>query len=266
MRFRRPVAIAVVALATTACIDTLAVPDARYGVMSIATYGTSPQAAVMTPEVIFYDKTDLRFTVPAADSCFVTAYSPTGTVDTRSFTLDAGDFLVQRIGSRVDTLSQFFAGNLVVYRPPSGRLIPFVPGDTLSIQVPGAPGGFPAVTANVRTAEAFTHDSVVTTPTGQPMALRWTTPPVAGSLMTFTLRYANPFSLDAQPNEQIFCAFTDDGTGAIPDDYLSSWRQAPEASRSVRAVRLRSKEIVIDSRTRFVMVSTYGLPLYSAPQ
>ena len=264
MRFRIP-AVVLAVLVTTACIDTLAVPDARYGVMSIPTYGGDRQPTVMSPEVIFYDKTDLRFTVPAADSCFVTAYTADGTVNTRSFTLDAGDKLVQTIGGRTDTLPPFYAGNLIVYRPPNGRVIAFTPGDTLSIQVPGAPGGFPAVTANIRTAEAFTHDSVVTTPTGQAMTLRWTTTPVPGSLMTFTLRYASPFSTNGLPNEQIFCAFTDDGTGTIPDDFLSSWRQAPPSSQSVRAVRLRSKEIVIDSRTRFVMVSTFGRPLYAPP-
>lgn len=264
MRFRLPV-VALLALVAGACIDTLAVPDARYGVMSIPTFGGDLQPTVMAPETIFYDKTDLRFTVPKADSCFVTAYSAGGTVNTQSFTLDAGDYLIQTVGGRTDTMPPFYAGNLIVYRPPSGRVIPFVPGDTLTVQVPGAPGGFPAVSANIRTAEAFTYDSVVTPSTGQPMTLRWTTAPVAGSLMTFTLRYANPFSADGLPNEQIFCAYTDDGTGTIPDDFLSSWRQAAPSSRSVRAVRLRSKEIVIDSRTRFAIVSTYGVPLYPPP-
>ena len=268
MRFpvalRRSLPVAALVL-TSACVDTLDIPDARYGVVSISTYADDLAGTTMAPEAIFYDKTDLRITPPGADSCQFAAYTANPNVNTNSFTLSAGDFLLSTVRTRTDTLRPYFVGNLAIYRPPTGRVIPFVPGDTLTLQVPGAPSGFPAITANVRTAEAFTHDPVTIPAEGQPLALRWTPAPQPGSLMTFALRYANSFSTDQSPNEQVFCGFTDDGTGTIPAEYLDFWRNAPVASRSVRAIRLRVKEVVIDSRTRLAFVSTYGVPLLTAP-
>ena len=262
--FRRSLPVAFLCLAA-ACVDTLEIPNARYGVVSIATYRDDLLGTAMAPEAIFYDKTDLRITPPAADSCQFAAYTPSQNVNTSSFTLSAGDFLLSTVGARTDTLRPYFVGNLAIYRPPTGRLLPFTPGDTLTLQVPGSPAGFPAITSNVRTAEAFTHDSVVTPVAGQPMQLTWTPAPQSGSLMTFALRYANAFSTDQTPNEQVFCGFTDDGSGTIPAEFIEFWRNAPVQSRSVRAIRLRVKEVVIDSRTRLAIVSTYGLPLLSSP-
>lgn len=252
-------------LLTSACVDTLDIPDARYGVVSVTTYADDIAGTTMAPEVIFYDKTDLRITPPGADSCRFATYTANPNVNTNSFTLGAGDYLLSTIRTRTDSLRPYFVGNLTIYRPPTGRTIPFTPGDTLTLQVPGAPSGFPAITANVRTAEAFTHEPVTPPADGQPLTLTWTPAPQPGSLMTFALRYANSFSTDQQPNEQVFCGFTDDGSGTIPAEYVEFWRNAPVASRSVRAIRLRVKEVVIDSRTRLAFVSTYGVPLLTAP-
>ncbi len=264
LAFRRSLPLVALAV-TTACVDTLEIPNARYGVVSISTYQDDLVGTAMAPEVIFYDKTDLRITPPSADSCQFAAYTPSQNVNTGSFTLSAGDYLLSTIRTRTDTLRPYFIGNLAIYRPPTGRVIPFIPGDTLTLQVPGSPSGFPAITSSVRTAEAFTHEPVTTPAEGQPLTLTWTPAPQSGSLMTFALRYANNFSTDQSPNEQVFCGFTDDGSGTIPAEFLDFWRNAPVASRSVRAIRLRVKEVVIDSRTRLAFVSTYGLPLLTAP-
>ncbi|MEY4007523.1 MAG: hypothetical protein RLZZ467_550 [Gemmatimonadota bacterium] len=259
--FRRSLPLAVLAL-TTACVDTLEIPNARYGVVSVVTYQDDLAGTVMAPEATFYDRTDLRITPPAADSCNFAAYTPTQNVNTNSFTLGAGDYLLSTIGARTDTLRPYFVGNLAIYRPPTGRTIPFTPGDTFSLVVPGAEDGFPAITSNIRTAEAFTHAPVEPPAEGQPLQLSWTAAPQPGSLMTFSLRYANAFSLDGTPNEQVFCGFTDDGSGTIRPEFLEFWRNAPATSRSVRVIRLRVKEVQIDSRTRLAFVSTYGVPLY----
>lgn len=261
----RRAAFALLVLSTGACVDTLDIPDARYGVVSLAAYQDDVTGVAVAPEVVFYDKTDLRVSPPVVDSCVVSSYNPNPSVGASAATLSGGDSLVITVRSRSDTLRPFFIGALAIYRPPTGRVIPLVPGDTVSLQVPGSAGGFPAVTANTRTAEAFTHDPVVLPATGQPLTLTWTPAPVPGSQMTFSLRYANAFAADQTPNEQIFCGFADDGSGTIRPDVLDFFRNAPAASRSVRAIRIRVKEVVIDSRTRLGFISTYGVPLLPAP-
>lgn len=262
MRARHLPLLAFLALGTTACLETLEPPEGRVGTITAAAYDNGGGTHVLRPEAVFYDKTDLTYTPAVGDTCVLAQYSSTSTIGGNVLTLDAGDFLFTSIGGRVDTLAPLGSLSLRVYSAVRPLGIPYTPGDTLAVTVPGTVGGFPASAISVRTAEAFTHDSIRVPAANEDLPLAWTPAPSPGSQMTFSLRYANAFS--AGPvNEQLFCSFTDDGTATIDSDYLTGWRSALSDVRSTRAVRIRAREVTIDGRTRLSIISSYGQPLLS---
>lgn len=254
--------LAFLALGTTACIETLEPPEGRFGTITAAAFDNGGGTYVLRPEAAFYDKTDLTYTPAVGDTCVLASYSPISTISGSLITLDAGDFLFTSIGGRVDTLAPRAGFSLRVYAAVRPLGIPYTPGDTLAVTVPGAVGGFPASAISVRTAEAFTHDSIGVPGATEDLTLAWTPAPTAGSQMTFSLRYANAFS-GGTANEQLFCSFTDDGTATVDSDYLLGWRSALNGVRSTRAIRVRSHEVTLDGRTRLSIISSYGLPLQS---
>ena len=256
----RVLSLAVLVLASTACVDTLPTPNGRFGTITAGAYDNGGGSFVMRPEAAFYDKTDLSYVPVVGDTCVIAPYSALQSVSGGLVTLNAGEFLFTSIGGRVDTMTTI-AGLLIrVYTPLRPQGIPYTPGDTLSVTVPGALGGFPASAISVRTAEAFTHGAIGIPAENIGLPLAWTPAPSAGSQMTFSLRYANSVSGGAL-NEQVFCSFIDDGAASINSNYLGGWRTAVNDSRSTRALRVRSREVTVDARTRLSIISTYGQPL-----
>ena len=252
-------ALGAVACATAACFDSVAPSNRRFGTISAATYADGGVGFVMSPEAVFYGESNLTFASPATDSCVVTGYSPTATINGSLLRLDAGGDIITQVSGRTDSLEVLPGLNLLIYRAVRSSGIPFVPGDTLTVVVPGATGGFPQAAISVKTAEPFTNSGVVVPAPGADLPLTWTPAATPGSFMTFSLRYANVFSTGA-PNEQVYCSFIDDGSATIDDSRLGGWLAASSGSRSSRASRLRSREVIVDSRTRLVLISTFGQP------
>ena len=256
----RVLPLVVLLLASTACIDTLPTPNGRFGTVTAGAYDNGGGSYVMRPEAAFYDRTDLSYVPVIGDTCVITTYSPVQTINAGLVTLNAGAFLFASIGGRVDTMTTLAGISLRVYTAIRPLGIPYVPGDTLSITVPGAPGGFPASAISIRTAEAFTHGTIGIPAANSDLPVVWTPAPSAGSQMTFSLRYANSVSGGAL-NEQIFCSFNDDGAASINAKYLGGWIEALNGNRSTRALRVRAREVTVDSRTRLSLISSYGQPL-----
>lgn len=250
----------VLLLASTACIDTLPLPSGRFGTLTAGAFDNGGGTYVMRPEAAFYDQTDLSYIPAVGDTCVVVNYNPVQTINSGLILLNAGEFLFTSIGGRVDTMTTPGGSSLRVYSALPPRGIPYIPGDTLSVTVPGAPGGFPASSISIRTAEAFTHGAIGVPAENIELPLTWTPAPVTGSQMTFSLRYANSVSGGAL-NEQVFCSFTDDGAASINANYLGGWRTALNNNRSTRALRVRSREVTVDARTRLSIISSYGQPL-----
>lgn len=258
MRLRLPLLLATAAL-SSACLEPLPTPDGRFGTITATAIG-SGGTYVMKPEAAFYDKTDLSFSTFPNDTCVIAAYVPTGTLSGGLRTLNAGEFLFTAVSGRVDTLAPTPGLGIRVYTALRASGIPYLPGDTLSLTVPGAAGGFPASAARVKTSEAFTHDAIGVPGEAESLNLTWTAASSGGSRMTFSLRYANPFAL-GQENEQLFCSFVDDGSAVVAPDFLNGWRTSVGNIRSTRVARIRWTEVVIDDRTRLSLVSTFARPL-----
>ena len=258
----RSLSLAVLLLATTACLDTLKLTDRRFGTIAVPAYDNGGGSYVMRPEAAFYDQSDLSYTPAVGDTCVIAVYNPITTINSGLLTLNAGAFLFTSIGGRIDSMQPLPGIALRLYTTVRPLGIPYLPGDTLGITVPGAADGFPASAISIRTAEAFTHGVIGVPAENADLPLTWTAAPAAGSQMTFSLRYAN--SVSSGPlNEQVFCSFIDDGSATISAGYVDAWRTAFYGNRSTRALRVRAREITIDSRTRLSIISSFGQPLLS---
>lgn len=257
----RVLILSVLVLALGACLSPLEVPYGRFGTISVRTFDDGAAGYLMAPEAAFYDQTDLSYQPYPSDTCFVLDYAvPNNSNFTTARTLDAGEYLVTNVSGRTDSLAPVPGIAVRLYEAMAPFGFPFVPGDTLTVTVPGATNGFPAGTVRVRTAEAFTHGAIGVPAANEAIPLTWTAATSPGSQITFSLRYANSLSTGAL-NEQVFCSFVDDGSATIRAAYLDGWRTATNDLREIRVVRVRANEIEIDSRTRLALVSTYGLPL-----
>jgi hypothetical protein len=263
----RVLAIAALAMLATACVDTLSPGNSRFGIITATTTDDGASGFKMAPEGAFYDESNLSYAAPAAESCYTAPYTTINTLIGNVRTLNVGPYIVTKVSGRTDSLQAQQFLTLLVYRPVLTTGIPFVPGDTLRVEVPGESkaGGFPPATLSIRTAEAFTFSPIGVPLVDEDLPLSWTPAPSPGSLMTFSLRYPNQYST-GELNEQLYCAFVDDGSATIPAARLAGWRDAV-GDRETRAVRLRSIDVMLDSRTQFVLRSTFSQPLTaSAPQ
>jgi hypothetical protein len=260
MRIRIPVLLAAAAIAS-ACLEPLPTPNGRYGAITMTAYENGPDY-VMRPEAAFYDKTDASYEPFPSDTCIVSPFSfGSGVISGNVILLDAGEFIQTSVSGRTDTLAQHPQLLVHYYRATATTGFPFTPGDTMTVAIPGATPGFPASGISVRTAEAFTHGAVGIPAADADLDLTWTAAPAAGAVMTFSLRYRNSFAADTLENEQVFCSFVDDGAAIVPSAYLDGWRTAQSDKRSTRAVRVRSRQINVDARTRLAIISTFAQPL-----
>lgn len=266
MRLRIPALLAVLVLAT-ACLNSLDAPDGRFGNIQVPAYDAGGGNYAFRAEAAFFDNTDADYTNPPNDTCIVTGYTAnSGGISGGAFLMRAGEYLFTSIGGRTDTLGLIPGLAVPYYRTTLTTGVPFIPGDTLQVTIPGETPGFPAASITVRTAEAFTHDPVPVPAANASQPVSWTPPPQGGSYMTVSMRYNNNFSVDTLPNEQLFCSFVDDGAATVPNAYLDGWRNALENSRSTRFVRVRARQIDIDGRTRLAIISTFARPVNTTQQ
>lgn len=248
------------ALTLGACIDTLEPSVNRFGLVTYPTSQDEARGYIMDPEAVFYDRTDLQYTPPATDSCVVQAYAPPLTAGSSFLTVSAGEFLVSAVGTQRDTMRAATEVGALVYRPTRRTGITFTPGDSVRLEIPGTPAGFPRAAVTLRTAEAFTFAPVdPTAALDQDLDLSWSPAPVPGSLMTVALRYANARS-NGPVNEQVFCGFADDGRATIRADLLAGWRANAAGLRETRFIRLRSVELRLDDRNTLTVLSSFSVP------
>lgn len=241
-----------------ACNDILDVNDGKTGFVALPTFSNGTGGYVLSPIGAFYNRSDLAFIPPQLEACEDTPYTTTGSLPLGS-SLDAGDALTLSHPGGVESLDRGVEFGLILYRSELDAGIPFTPGDTFTVTVPGGPG-FPAATARVRTADPFLVRPVVVPEQGEPVILDWDASPAPGSIMLVALRYADATSTGA-PNRQVFCAFNDDGTGSIPFFVASNWANASSGSRQTVFSRARVQEVQVSGKVRFTVTSTFDQPL-----
>lgn len=170
--------------------------------------------------------------------------------------LDAGQSVNATVGGVAHALDRVTTTEGLAYRPASS--FSYTPGDSIVVDVPGVPGGYPNGTIRAKTAEAFAFPTNIDAPAGtEPIRLTWTAPQDTRSAMVVSLRYATT----ANPNvisRNVLCTFVDDGVDSIPFRWHQNWSTSA-GLRAVVATRLRTSYVGVGDANLGV-ISTYQVP------
>lgn len=229
--------------------------------------GRKGTAYTTMPQLAFYRVASATFISAAGvkDTCFNTTYSSTtsGGQSTAS-AVNAGAFVSLRLGTRTDTLTRTGGTLDATYRSTLAAGIPFTPGDSLVVTIPGDRTGFPASTFRGKTAEPFTMGQLVIPPTGSPINVTWTPASDLNAAMYVTFRYTSSTSTATAFNRQIACSFVDDGTGTISAAIAADW--IASSNHDMIAQRIRTILTQIDvPLSYFNFVSAFDWPTPITP-
>jgi hypothetical protein len=229
----------VLAVSTIAACDFATGGAAGYAV-GVGAFPTNQSGAVYSaaPAIGFYRVTGAAFinTNVLRDTCFETVYrDPTDVVPTATL-INAGEYITLSLGARTDTLRRSTLAD-PYYRLSTGQSIPYQPGDSMIVNIPGDPNGFPASTFRGRTAEAFTIGDIVPPEPGTDMPVTWTPAAGDGAAMLMAFRFSTD-TVTSTFNRQVACTFIDDGSAVLPGQVGFNWAAATH--RDVVAQRLRS--------------------------
>jgi hypothetical protein len=97
--------------------------------------------------------------------------------------------------------------------------------DTATVTLPGAAGGFPALTMRARVVENYEAQPVADSGDASGLVLQWTPATQTGTTMQIQLRYKTDPAFEL-PNEQVICSVVDDGDFRVPASALLGWRNA----------------------------------------
>ena len=192
---------------------------------------------------------DSRSTV---DTCQVADYVPQST-SISVVQVDAGDSLVFAVGAATTLLRPIKRFGITVYAAQPAE-IGFEPGAEVSFTVPGAGGGFPAMTISSLTAAALTSLTPVSTrpPTDQPLEFTWSPAGDDSSKLELLLIYARQGTTEF--NEQVVCDWRDDGTGVIRAQHLGGWSLSEVQRIEVSRYRTQRQEV---GDTVLVLLATF---------
>lgn len=211
---------------------------------------TAPTAVFLRGEITSIPNAALR-----PDSCFPSAtyVPPTNTFSGVTY-IDAGSSVTMAIGGVQSEFPRVSASGAISYGLGSGSTVAYTPGDSVVISVPGVDGGYPALTARGKTAEAFTFEPIQGTP-GATIPIRWTAAQDNNSALIVSLQ----FTPSGSGRREIRCAFVDDGVDSIPARFHDEWSNAANLSREVVVTRLRTLIATVGNGA-FELISTYQVP------
>lgn len=211
----------------------------------------APSAVFLRGEISSIPNAALR-----PDSCFSSQpYTPPTNTFTDVTYLDAGTPVTLTVGGVAHELTRTASAGSIGYGLGAGNTVAYRPGDSVVINIPGAPGGYPAFSARGKTAEPFTFTPVAPSP-GATIPIRWTAATDGNSSLVISLQYTPP---GATAKREIRCAFVDDGADSIPSRFHDAWSNAGNSTRDIVVTRLRTL-ITPVSNGAFEMISTYQVP------
>lgn len=214
-------------------------------------YRTAPNASFFRGAVTSVPDARIR-----TDSCFNAGefVPPTQGGITGVTYLDAGPVITANIGGTATQIPRVVGAN-VAYALAAGTTVPYRPGDSVVVTVPGITGGFPAGEVRGRSAEPFSIDPIEASTTSIP--LRWTAATDPNSALIVSLQYTPPGS--GARTQEIRCAFTDDGVDSIPLRQHQAWSATSNVSRNVTVTRLRTSIVQVTGGA-MELISTLTVP------
>lgn len=219
----------------------------RYGAVNITAHGSSAASASANATVIFFEAFSAAVpssVLQATDQCAYAAVDTTTTYTTG--VKKAGDKVTLSIGA--NTVSLPYEAGLFRYANLLTNPFTYASGDAVVANIPGASEGFPSSSITVRLAEPLIPGAVAIPAFGAPLSITWNTSTDTTAAILLSLKYNNP-TTSKYPNEQIFCSLRDDGKFELPATGLTAFLAAPNASRSLRLTRWRTRETLIDPKT-----------------
>ncbi|MBC7894828.1 MAG: hypothetical protein H7066_05415 [Cytophagaceae bacterium] len=231
-----------------------------WGFVTVAAQKNGVGATRTSPTAVFFrgEVSSLPSATVKPDSCFPAQnYVPPTNTFTGVTYLDAGTNVSLTLGGVANDLPRVSASGVTTYKLATGTTLPYQPGDSIVVRVPGANGGYPTTEVRAKTAEAFTLQPV-TPPTSGFMHLRWTPATDGNSAILFSLQYA-PAGGTGAISREITCAFVDDGADSISATEYEAWAASTNLKREVVANRLRTVLQNI-SGGGFQFISTYTVP------
>jgi hypothetical protein len=244
-----------------ACSDSLSstATEQTWGFVTLDAKKTAAGAYQMSPQAMFF-KGRLAALPNAGlvlDSCIDGPYDASGNSLNGVTYLDAGTIVNTAVSGRQDTLQRVATTTSITYEKNG---IPFRPGDSIVVTIPGATGGYPAAEIRAKTAEAFTINDIPTPTGSEAIQLRWTAGEDLASAMILELRYSGTNNL---PRE-LLCSYADDGVDSIPFRQHQPWSAATSTARTVVATRLRTNFKVVGDGLLEV-ISTFAVPTPAVP-
>lgn len=265
----RPVSSSIRALAALAlcsaslsgCLRTLTSEGElqKFGAIALKGVPTGPGNADAIGTAIFFEA--YSATVPnsrgQSNSCqfaFVdtTTRTPTGQ-------LQAGQTLSLQVGrgSNLRTGALNFEGSTTRYQSSAG--VPYVAGDSVTVNIPGQNTGYPAGVVKLLLAEPLVVEDVTLPTAGGPMVVRWNASADTTTAVYLSLRYPNPPN-SPYANEQVLCSLRDDGHEEIPGAALTPFNGAPASLRSLTVIRWRTNRVNPTDKSLLHIVSTTEMP------
>ena len=248
------------AIVLTGCLNTGEPGGGQqnYGFVFLETRQLTTGEYVLRPNAIFY-RTGL-VNLPGSggtfDDCGVGPYVEPGP-GTFPPVIDAGESIMMSLsGSQALLVPEPQQSGPLRYVIPDDGTFEFEPGDTVTLEIPGASPGFPSWTLEAKTAEAFVPAEVPIPEEPTELQLTWT-PAASGpnSRMAVQLRY---FTETGQ-HEQLVCELNDDGQYRIDAAEAEGWRAAQVEGREAIFTRWRITGEAVSGSVLLVM-STFEVP------
>ena len=223
------------------------------------------------PQIAFYRVSGATFESAAGvrDTCYLAAYSESSTTGGSPGTstttgLGAGAFITVAIGNRVDSLTRTGGALDPVYRSSLSGGIPYTPGDSMVITIPGDRTGFPTSSFRGRTAEPFTMGQLGVPQLGSPVNITWTPATDPNAAMFVTFRYVSGLSSALPFNRQIACSFIDDGSAQVSAALSADWTSSIKHDMVAQRIRTILAQVAVPL-SYFNIVSTFDWPTPISP-
>jgi len=257
----RTLAMPCIAIALAGCLNTgePGPGQLNYGFVFLETNQYATGEYVLRPNAIFYRTGGIRLPSTAGTGDLCADPEPYVVPPSGSFppVIDAGESLLLTLSGIETPLEPVLVpGQPRRYVIASGDAVEFQPGDTATVEIPGASPGFPSWTIEAKTAEAFELEPVPIPEEPTQLQLNWS-PPASGpnSRMTVSLIYFTELG----EHEQVYCELNDDGEYRIDSQIAEGWRIAEAEGREAIFTRWRITGLAVSGSVLLVM-STFQAP------
>jgi hypothetical protein len=217
----------IIVFAFAACGSPTNIPTSRnLGVINVKDTSNGGSGYKVFPTGVFWTASNVNLpnSTVVPDSCIDTVYFPPDTT-TRHITtqIDAGSPIhVSTSTAAGDMTPDTIPGVIVIYKGPAAGLT-HTPGTNMTFAIPGAPGGFEAVTMAAKTAALLSLGPIDPQPPDS-LRLTWNLQTPGTTAVGFSLLYKTTGSLTF--NRQVLCSLIDDGEAYVDKKTITKWKNA----------------------------------------